>query len=214
MLVAVLGGAAGIATAQWASAFLVRMALGRQSGAIPPAFALDLRVLGFAAALSLATGILFGLAPAFRTTQVHLSDALKAGSRSVFGGASVGGMRPLVALQVALSLAMLVGAGLFGRSLRNLIRLDPGFDRDHLLSVWIDPHIAGYPMDRLPGLYGRLIERIEAVGGVRSAAISSCGLADGCKSFMDGVEISGYERRAGEQVLIQSNFSPRSECLW
>src|ERR1700684_3015090 len=105
---------------------LVRMALGGP-GSIPPAFALDLRVLGFAAALSIATGILFGLAPAFRTTKVQLSDALKACSRSVFGGSIVGGMRPLVALQVALSLAMLVGAGLFGRSLRNLIQLDPGF---------------------------------------------------------------------------------------
>jgi predicted permease len=206
ILVAMLGGAAGVATAHWASALLVRMALGRQSGAIPPAFALDLRVLGFAAALSIATGILFGLAPAFRTTQVQLSDALKSGSRSVFGGPSVGGMRPLVALQVALSLAMLVGAGLFGRSLRNLTRIDPGFDREHILSVRIDPQIAGYPMDRLPGLYQRLIERIEAVAGVRSASISSCGLASGCKSFMDGLNIGGYQRRPGEQVLLQSNF--------
>ncbi len=205
-LVAALGGAAGIATAHWASAFLVRMALGRRTGAVPPAFALDLRVLGFAAALSIATGILFGLAPAFRTTRVQLSDALKAGSRSAFGGSSVGGMRPLVALQVALSLAMLVGAGLFGRSLRNLTQLDPGFDREHLLSVWIDLRMAGYRMDQLPGLYQRLIERIEALAGVRSASISACGLADGCKSFMDGIEITGYQRRAGEQVLIQSNW--------
>jgi predicted permease len=115
-------------------------------------------------------------------------------------------MRPLVTVQVALSLAMLVGAGLFGRSLRNLTQLDPGFDREHLLSVWIDPQIAGYPMDRLPGLYQRLIERIEAVAGVRSASISSCGLASGCMSFMDGVIINGYQRRPGEQVLLQSNW--------
>jgi len=204
-LVATLGGAAGIATAHWASAFLVHMALGGP-GPIPPAFELDLRVLGFAAALSLTTGILFGLAPAFRTTKVQLSDALKAGSRSVFGGSRISGMRPLVALQVALSLAMLVAAGLFGRSLRNLTQLDPGFDREHVLSVWIDPQIAGYPMDRLPGLYQRLIERIEAVAGVRSASISSCGLASGCQSFMDGLNIGGYQRRPGEQVLLQSNW--------
>jgi predicted permease len=203
-LIAALGGAAGIATAHWASAFLVRLALGG-AGSIPPAFSLDLRVLGFAASLSIATGILFGLAPAFRTTKVQLSDALKAGSRSVFGGSSVGGMRPLVALQVALSLATLVGAGLFGRSLRNLTRLDPGFDREHLVSVEIDPQIAGYPRDRLPGLYQRLIERIEAVAGVRSASISSCGLASGCMSFMDGINISGYQRRPGERVLLQIN---------
>jgi predicted permease len=209
-LIAVLGGVAGVATAHWASAFLARMALGNRVGPIPPAFALDLRVLGFAAALSIATGILFGLAPAFRTTQVQLSDALKAGSRSVFGGSSVGGMRPLVALQVALSLSMLVGAGLFGRSLRNLTQLDPGFDREHVLSAWIDPRMAGYKMDQLPGLYQRLMERIEAVPGVRSASISACALASGCKSFMDGILISGYPRRPGEQVLIQSNWvSPK-----
>jgi predicted permease len=205
-LVAVLGGAAGVATAHWASAFLVRMALDRRSGAVPPAFELDLGVLAFAAALSLATGIVFGLAPAFRTTRVQLSDALKAGSRTVFSGSRVGGMRPLVSLQVALSLAMLVGAGLFGRSLRNLMRVDPGFDREHLLSVWIDPQVVGLPVDRLPGLHQRLIERIEAVPGVRSASISSCGLANGCVSFMDGINISGYQRRPGEQVLIQSNW--------
>jgi predicted permease len=204
-LVAVLGGAAGIATAQWASAFLARMALGGP-GAVPPAFALDLRVLAFAAALSLATGTLFGLAPAFRTTRVQLTDALKAGSRSVFRRSRIGGMHPLVVLQVALSLAMLVGAGLFGRSLRNLTQLDPGFDREHLMSVWIDPQIAGYPRDRLPGLYQRLTERIESVAGVRSVAISSCGLASGCAAFMDGVVINGYQRRPGEQVSLQGNW--------
>jgi predicted permease len=204
-LVAALGGAAGIATAHWVSAFLARLALGHQSEAVLPAFGLDLRVLGFAAALSIATGILFGLAPAFRTTRVQLSDALKAGSRSVFSGSRVGGMRPLVALQVALSLALLVGAGLFARSLRNLMQIDPGFDREHVLSVWIDPQIAGYPRDRLPGLYQRLTERIEAVPGVRSASISSCGLASGCGAFMDGINISGYQRRPGEQVLLQIN---------
>ena len=205
-LIAVLGGAAGVATAHWASAFLVRMALDRRSGGIPPTFELDLGVFAFAAALSIATGILFGLAPAFRTTRVQLSDALKAGSRSVFGSSRVGGMRPLVALQVALSLAMLVGAGLFGRSLRNLTQVDPGFDREHLLSVRIDPQIAGFPLDQLPGLHQRLIEKIEAVAGVRSASISTCGLASGCAAYMDGIQISGYQRRPGEQVLIQNNW--------
>jgi predicted permease len=205
-LVAALGGAAGLAAANWARLLLVRMALGARQGALPPAFALDFRVFGFATALSIATGILFGLAPALGATRVALSDALKAGSRSVNGRSRVSGMRPLVACQVALSLALLVGAGLFGRSLRNLSQLDAGFDREHVLSVWINPQTIGYTLDQLPGLYRRLIERVEAVPGVRSAAISVCGLAKGCKSFQDGMEISGYQRRAGEQVLLQTNF--------
>jgi predicted permease len=203
-LLALLGGAAGLVIAYWTSSFLVRIVLGIGAD-LPPAFALDFRVLGFATALSLVTGILFGLAPAFRATRMTLSNALKAASRNVPAGSRLRGMRPLVVFQVALSLTLLVGAGLFGRSLRYLSHLDLGFDQEHLLAAWIDTRVPGYSPDQLRLLYRRLTERLEALPGVRSVSVSMCGLDTDCGDFADGIEITGYQRRSGEQVLLQVN---------
>jgi hypothetical protein len=114
-------------------------------------------------------------------------------------------MRPLVVLQVMLSLLLLAGAGLFTRSLLYLSHIDIGFDREHLLAVSIDTKISGYPRSRLGLLYHRLTERLEAAPGVRSASVSMCGLETGCGSFADGIEITGYQRRSGEQILLQVN---------
>ena len=86
--------------------------------------------------LAALTAILFGLAPAFRATNVSLSPSLKASAKGVHGGARFNAAKLLVASQVALSLLLVVGAALFARSLRNLTHLEVGFDREHLLSVW------------------------------------------------------------------------------
>ena len=112
----------------------------------------------------------------------------------------------LVASQVALSLLLVVGAGLFGRSLRNLMHVDSGFDRQHLLTVRMDPKSAGYGKAELADIYQRLVERVETVPGVRSVAIAACGLSDQCYSFEDGLQITGYEAHPGEQMLVQENI--------
>jgi predicted permease len=206
LLLSGAGGAAGLAVAYWTNAVLVRMAIGANSGSVPPAFVLDVRVFGFAAALSMITGVVFGLVPAFRTTQIELGAALKTGTRTSVGHSRDKAMKPLVAVQVAFALVLLVGAGLFGRSLVNLYRVDLGFDRDHLLAVWINPRLAGYSIDQLPLLYDRLTARLEAVPGVRSAALSMCGLVSDCRSTSDGFEITGYVRRPGEEISLQVNI--------
>jgi predicted permease len=110
-----------------------------------------------------------------------------------------------VAAQVALSLVVVFGAALFTRSLRNLNHAELGFDKEHVLTVWINPRVAGYGADRLPGLYRRLIDRMEAVPGVRSAAVSMCGLAVECRST-SGTRVSGYEARDREDVRTQFSF--------
>ena len=127
---------------------------------------LDWRVLGFTMALSLVTGIVFGLAPAWRATKVDLTPTLKDGrhgssalSRSLLS-------RGLVVLQVALSLLLLVGAGLFVRTLLNLQRVDPGFNTRNLLLFEIRPGLTGYREEKLEQLYQGLVERLEAVPGV------------------------------------------------
>ena len=206
VLLSGMGAALGLLVAQWGSALLVRMASGIGGGPPPIRAGVDARVLVFTSGLAVATGILFGLAPAFRMTRVELSAALKAGSLHLHGNSRVGFTKTLVASQVALSLLLVVGAGLFGRSLRNLMHVDSGFDRQHLLTVQIDPQSAGYSKAELGDIYQRLVERMETVPGVRSVAIAGCGLSDECYNFEDGLQFSGYEAHAGEQVMVQGNI--------
>ncbi len=197
----------GLLLAQWANGRLVLMAFGRgASGPAPFVASLDRHVLLFTIGLSIATGLMFGLAPAFHATKLDLAAAMKAASRGGPGRFRFSAAKVLVAAQVSLSLVVVFGAALFARSLRNLAKVDLGFDREHVLSVWIDPRSAGYDPTQLPALYRRLVERTEAIPGVRSAAVSFCGLAIECRSDSDSMKISGYQAAPREQVLIQFSF--------
>jgi predicted permease len=130
---------------------------------------------------------------------------MKTTSRGSFTGSRFSAAKLLVAAQVALSLLVVCGAGLFGRSLRNLAHQDLGFDREHVLTVWMDPRAAGYDAARLPVLYRGLVERTQAIPGVRSAAVSMCGLVVECRSISD-VKISGYQAAPGEEIRVQFNY--------
>jgi predicted permease len=133
---------------------------------------LDLRVLGFTIAVSLITGLLFGLAPALRATRVDLTPALKDSARSVTGGSRSYLTKSLIVAQVAMSLVLLVGAGLFVRTLRNLQNVDVGFNRENLLLFNVEPGLNGYTNAQIAQLYRRLTERLEATPGVKSATVS------------------------------------------
>jgi predicted permease len=201
LLVAIAAGL-GLLIAQWTSVELVRMGLGA-TGPTPLRTGVDARVIAFTMAISIATGLLFGVIPALRATKLDLGLAVKP-NRS--GSFQFGGAKLLVGAQVALSLIVVFGAALFARSLRNLAKVDLGFDREHVLSVSIDPRSAGYAAGQLPGLYRELVERTQAIPGVRSAVVSFCGLAVGCRSNSDGIRISGYQSAPLEQVLIQFSY--------
>jgi len=133
---------------------------------------LDLRVLGFTLALSLLTGIIFGIAPAWRSTKVDLAPALKDSSRG--SGAAPRSLlsRGLVVTQVALSLLLLIGAGLFLRTLLNLQRVEPGFNTRNLLLFGVQPGLIGYKDEKLAQLYQQMFDRIEAVPGVLGVTFS------------------------------------------
>ncbi len=135
----------------------------------------DLRVLAFAAGLTLLSVLLSGLLPAWRAARVDLSAELKAQPGGTRGFA---GIAPL-ALQVAFCAVLLAAAGLALRSYRNLDRLDPGFDREHLLSFTFDPGTAGYTPVQCRRFFEELLRRVEAVPGVRAAAYSTLGLMRG-----------------------------------
>ena len=135
---------------------------------------LDLPALAFAAALTVATGALFGLAPALLATRPSLTGALKDdGPRPRAGGArGLSGRTALAALEVALALVLLAGSGLMLRSLGKLLAVNPGFDAERVLTLRFGAD--GVGRDSLPRFYDQLLARLEAVPGVRTAALGDC----------------------------------------
>lgn len=204
LLLGTVAAVAGLAMAPLASELLVRLTIGVDSGPLPFSVGIDTRVLVFTAIITLLTSILFGFAPAWRATDLSLSTALKANGRGMPQGARLSLSKTLVIAQVALSLLLAVGAGLFARSFGNLASLPLGFE-PRVLWVPISPSIGGYELRELPALYQRIIARAEALPGVESATIAMCGLMTGCRSAADGLEISGYVSQPGEQVVVQEN---------
>jgi predicted permease len=138
----------------------------------------DVRVLLFTLFLCLATGILFGLAPAIRASKISISPGL--GERGVAAGGAGGNLsKLLIVLQVALSVFLLVGAGLFVRTLRSLKSQDLGFDRKHLLIAWIAPGQTGRWGAATAQLYSAIEERLSAIPGVVAVSPNVYGILQG-----------------------------------
>ena len=166
VLLAALGGGGGLLFAQVCAHAMLTFVPRENRAALD--LSLDARVLGFTLAVSILTGLLFGLAPAWQATRLDLTASLKDQT-----GASVGRSRLmlnklLVVTQVALSLFLLVGAGLFARSLRNLRTLDAGINYDNIVHFRIDTG-SGYNPARLMDLHKQALSRLEALPGARSA---------------------------------------------
>ena len=172
VLLAAIGGALGVLFAFWIKDGLLFVTEwgGREMTALTPR--LDLRVLGFTLGLSFLTGIIFGILPALRATNVDLTPALKDTGRSSSGLSRSWLSKSLVVVQVSLSVLLLIGAGLLIRTLRNLHHVDMGFNANNLLLFKIDPSLLGYEGDKLADLYQRSFTRLEAVPGVQSVTFS------------------------------------------
>jgi len=198
LLLAALGGLLGLFIAQGGTQ-LLQSVMQLQNDPITFRLAPDARVLLFTTAASLLTGLLFGLAPAFRNARLDLAAALKgtAGNRAD----SSARQRPLQALvvaQVGLSLVLLVGAGLFIRTLRHLKGLDAGFNRENVILFNID--FADRPdAARWTVFYKELLERLEALPGVRVASLFNWGFLSG-NSWTDAVVAEGYQPDPGEDL--------------
>lgn len=166
IVLAVLGGVAGLATAQWGGAIMRRALLDQQT--TPSAFT-DSRMLLFVGALAAITGLLTGLAPAFQAGRGDVAATLKAGARE--GTVQRSKLRiGLLMLQAALSVVLLVGAGLFVRSLINVKNIRLGYEPDRLL--WVTPNPRGMKLDSLEekALRARMVERVKALPQVSNAA--------------------------------------------
>jgi predicted permease len=166
VLLAVAGGIGGVLLASWGVRVLVSLVAAKSPLNVRP----DLAVFEFTAGVSLLTVVLAGLAPALRSARVELVPALK-GSSMGQHRMSLGVGKNLVVFQIAVSLLLLIGAGLLVRSLANLENQTLGFNPKHILLVYTVPELAGYKLKQLPGLYRELVDRITGLPGVRSASI-------------------------------------------
>ncbi|HEY6251421.1 MAG TPA: ABC transporter permease [Candidatus Angelobacter sp.] len=169
LLLALLGGALALALRLWGSRFLLTMVSSRS---VHLDVSLDFRMLSFTVLISVATALLFGTLPALRATRVNLVPSLKEGRGQV--SSSPGGIgKGLIVSQVALSLVLLVGAGLFLRSLVNLAAVDTGFNRQNVLLFRLDPRSTGITDDpRLVTMYQQVEQRVTSLPGVQAASFS------------------------------------------
>jgi predicted permease len=164
----------------------------------------NLRVLAFTLTIAIATGLLFGLLPARQSTAPALGPTLKNEAGSVVGGSHARLRRALVAVQVGLSLLLLIGAGLFIRSLHNLTTIDTGIDTTRLLSFSVDPRLNGYSHSRYHLLRQTLLDRIRATPGVTAAAYASQALLTG-GSWNSSIIVEGHTPERDERTISLNN---------
>jgi predicted permease len=198
LLLSGIGAILGILFAEWGARLLVRFLDS------PLDLTLDVRVLAFTASVAVLTGLLFGIAPAWRGTRVDPQSAMKANARGVMEGSRLGLGKVLVMAQVALSLLLVVGAGLMLSTLWKLISLDAGFQRDHVLLVSVDLRDGNYPRARWSGVYQEMLDQLRTIPGVRSASLSSITPVCHCR-WAGEVVIEGYTPKSRADAMASFN---------
>lgn len=167
----------------------------------------DLRVLGFAILVSIASAVLFGLVPALKASSADIAPNLKEGARAsgLHRSAWAGGIltgRAMIAVQVALSVLLLTGSGLLLRTLNNLARVDAGFTRDNIVTFRLDAGELGYNPEQVGALYDRVLESVRATPGVVSAAALSHPLIGG---WHNGTDLSSPGLEGGRPINVWMN---------
>ena len=202
VLLASLGGVLGLLFAIWGIRFLTLLLVNGPTNFTVQAD-LNWHVLGVTAALSLLTGVLFGLAPALQSTHVDVIPALKEirGSQPraphIFWRVNLG--QTLVAGQIAISLLMLVAAGLFVRTLSNLQSIDLGFNRENILLFQLNARSAGHQDPEIAAFYGDLRKRFGAIPGVRNASLSDSSLIEA--GWGEPIGVLGAEPNPANRIM-------------
>ena len=193
LLLSGIGGLLGIAVAYWSKSLLP---FGRNA-------TIDGQVIAFVTGISVLTGLMFGLVPAIRATGMDLAGAMKETSRSVTSG-KTWLSKGLLIVQVAMSLVLLIGAGLFLRTLHNLRSVDVGFNANNLLMFRVNPQANRYENARIPDLYARTAAALSALPGVQSVAFTRSTLLSGGRSTA-GMHIRG---KPGQNEIHVMSVSP------
>ena len=196
-----LGGLAGLAVAYGGTRLLLALAF-PDSPTLPIAAAPSFPVLAFSFGLSLLTGLLFGIAPAWITSRAEPAEALRGANRTTRDGSSLL-QRSLVVLQAALSLVLLVGAGLMSKSLNNLEHQDFGVQTANRIVIHTSPEDAGYKTAQLPALYDEIERRFRALPGVERVSISLYSPLEG-NNWGEGAFIEGRPEPGPNDDILAS----------
>jgi len=212
VLLACTAGAAGLLLASWGSRVLARLASGA-SGQNPIPFEVDVHpngaVLAFTAAVCIFTAVLFGLIPALRSTRVDLAPALKENASSVVQSRWRLG-KLLVVAQLALSVVLLIAAGLFVRSIAYLNSLDVGYSRRNLVLLSADFAGSGYAPATRFTVARRLLEDLESVPGIAGVTVSDNGIFSGADSNTESLKVEGFVPvRKGDSASSFDQVGPR-----
>jgi len=199
LVLSLVGGLLGVVFASWTGDLLLR-ALPFEGATRAFSAEPDLRVGAFALGLAVLTGLVFGLVPALQATRPRLFPTLKSESAAVASGSMPFRFRKaLVVAQIALSLLLLIGAGLFTRSLANLRALNPGFQPESLIAFSLDPALNGYPLERRLALLKQVQEEIGAEPGVVSVSLAEEALMTNSNSSST-VRVDGYPAKDDEDM--------------
>jgi predicted permease len=205
LLLSITGGILGLLLAVWTDQVLLAL-MPPDTVSLHLATRPDLRILLFATAVSLLTGLIFGLAPALQSTKPDVAPVLKDTVGGIVGGGThVRVRKALVAAQVMLSLLLLIGAGLFIRSLRNLRDMGPGFTTGNLAAFEVDPSLNGYDTPRSKLFYRRLTAELAAIPGVRSVGLATVRILENNESD-SWLTIQGYHPKPTETPDAYMNW--------
>jgi predicted permease len=194
LLLSGFGAAVGLLFAVVADRMLLRIYLADQASSLALSTLPDLRILGFTFVVTLITTVLFGLIPAIQASRPDVYPTLKDEAGSVVGGGHVGMRKVLVTSQVTLSLLLLIGAGLFLRTLANLRDLGPGFSPERLVSFKMDPSLNGYSDERTRHFYRQLGDDIGSIPGVKSVGLASVRILED-NEWDSSMTVEGYAAR-------------------
>ena len=202
-LLALLGGLAGVALSWWGSRLLLLMASDGPD-ALPVDVRPNLRLLGFTFGVSMLCAVVFGIAPALRASRTEPNTSLKGGKTGAASRNPLG--KAFVVVQVALSLLLLVGAGLFVRTLINLQSIPSGFNHENVMMFQVDISSAGYKSDdpKLPALMQEVEDKVKAVPGVQSAAFAFIVFNQGF--WTSGAHSRGDNIPEGQSRTLRNNI--------
>lgn len=204
MLLTTMGAVVGVFFAKWSSALLVQL-LSSGRNPVRLAVPIDARVMLFTTAVATFTGLLFGVAPAWRATRTNPQEVMRANARSIASGQSrMSAGKLLVIGQVALSLVLVVGAGLLLGTFNRLSSMNPGFVSENVLLVNADMQKAGFSKDQLPIVTDELLQRIRTVPGVSSVSASNLTPISG-SGWNSVISVPGYTPKSKKDAIIYLN---------